>query len=261
MNQTITGASIQVELAIAPKFDLTNAGPTSIQNLRIDFLSASQKFQISFSDLLNSTRVQSEYSIVLSNLETGNLIEELAVSALANGKLGATTTASLHPESKLNATLKVKRSGLLVTGGALDFQVAVNFEKQSVQSSDLVSLKDSKKISVGLVGSGLNSALVINDATAEFSDVVTTYDIYLDLKTATASKPLNMKTFSREQLKAVNMTAKMSEIIGYAQVSERALKAGQTIEVTIVAKRTGSAASALAGKSVKVEKLVQVVLK
>lgn len=260
VNQTVNGASIQVELAIAPKFDLSNAGATTIQNLRIDYVGSTQKFQVSFVDALATTHIQTDYSLTISDSTTGQTIEELSVAALAKGLLGAVVNTALDPQAKIKATLKVKRSGSMIKNGELSFETSTTFEKRSLQKDDVASLSDSKKLTISFSGQGINTAIVLNDQTAEFSDVSTTYDIYIDVKTSAGPKPINMKTFKREQIKQSGMAVVITDVIGKSTTATNALKAGQTLIYTVVAKRTGSA-SFIKGKTVKVEKNGESVVK
>lgn len=249
-NQTTAGASIQVELAISAKYDLANAGVSSIQNLRIDFLSSAQKFQVSFVDSLKSSHVHSSYALVISDLASGALIEELPVSALANGQLGAVLTTVLDSKSKIKALLKVKRSGVLVAGSEIGFETSVNFEKRTLQNEDVASLSVAKNISGQLVGEGLESALLISDLTAEFADVTTEYTIYLDLKSGGTSKPLNKASFTREQIKTSGQAIKLADVIKSSSAIKSALSKGQTLSFDLIAVRKG-ASSVLGSKTVK----------
>jgi hypothetical protein len=248
-NQSVTGASIQVELALAPQFDLINAGASSIQNLKIDFNSTAQKFQVSFVDSLKSVHVQSAYSVLVTDLASGALIEELQVNALANGTLGALMNTPLDSQAKIKATLKVKRSGVQIAGSEIYFESTVNFEKRSLQKEDLAGLALSKNVTASLLGQGLDSALVITDLTPEFSDVASEYTIYLDLWTGKTSKPLNMKVVTRESLKALG-SIKLADIIQSPAAIQLALQKGQKVSFDLIAKRIGSS-NLLAGKAVK----------
>lgn len=248
-NQSATGAVIRVELALVPKFDLTNAGSDSIESLKIEWSASAQKFQVSFSDKITSAHVKNEYALVISDLASGAELEQLTVSALANGKLGALVTAVADPQAKIKATLAVKRSGIIVAGNEIRFESSATYEKRTAQASDVATISTAKSISTTLSGSGANSAIVIDDAASAFADIKTTYQIYLDLVVGGASKPLNEKTFTSDQVKAMNGAVKMSDIIG----ASKHLKAGNKISYTMVVKRT-STSNVLAGKTIKFEK-------
>lgn len=149
----------------------------------------------------------------------------------------------------------------IVKSGVLVIELEVYDPNALLKQTDLAELKKSANLNATLVGQGLNSGLMITDLTKEFNDVNTTYSIYLDIiKADGTSKPLNMKSFTRQNLKLNNMIAQLSDIIGYAQVSKSALVAGNVIEVSLIAKRTGSN-SILGAHSAKAEKVLRVTIK
>ncbi|MFZ3231322.1 MAG: hypothetical protein WA160_14025 [Pseudobdellovibrio sp.] len=124
-NQSVSGASILVDLVVVPKFDLSNAGPSTIQGLKVDFSSTYTKFRITFTDTFKSAKVASSYSIVVTDALTGNLIEEIAANkADASGKSVTRITTELNKNTKIIATVKVKRISTAIANGALEFNVA-----------------------------------------------------------------------------------------------------------------------------------------
>ncbi|MEQ1721714.1 MAG: hypothetical protein ABL930_00970 [Pseudobdellovibrio sp.] len=258
-SQNVSGATIRVELALVPKFDLSNAGVSSIEALKIDWVNSAQAFQVSFTDIVKSAHVTTTYTLVISDLLTGATLEQTNVTALANGKFGALLTSVRDPQAKIKATISVKRAGVIVAGSEISFETSAAFEKRSVQSTDLINLADSKNVVVTLADRGINSALNIEDAANVFADVSTTYQIFLDLKIGGASKPLNEKTFTSEQVKAAGGTIKMADIIGYDLVIQNSLKAGNQIAFSVIVRRT-SASSVFAGKTVKTQKTGTVIL-
>lgn len=253
-SQTVNGASVQVTLALAPKYDLTNAGAATIKDLRIDYVAAAQKFQVSFADAITSTRVQSAYSIVISDLASGAHIEELAVGTLPNGQLGAVVNAALDSQSKIKATLKVNRSGILIAGNEITFETSVNFEKRALIKDDVASLSDVKLVSGQVIGQGLDSSFQLIDQTAEFTDLVTNYDIFLTLKTADGgNQPLKTTSISREALKQQGMAIKLATVFKDAASAQKNLTAGRVIKFSIHARRKGVVGGILAGKTVKAD--------
>jgi hypothetical protein len=253
-SQTANGASIQVVLALAPKYDLTNAGISTIKGLRIDYVASAQKFQVSFADSITSSRVQSAYALVISDLASGAQIEELAVGSLANGQLGAVVNAALDSNAKIKATLKVKRSGLLIANNEIAFETSVNFEKRSLIKDDVASLSDAKLIGGQVIGNGADSSFQLIDQTAEFSDLASSYDIFLTLKTADGgNQALKTTTITREALKQQGMAIKLATVFKDAASAQKSLTAGRVIKFSIHAKRKGLASGILAGKTVTVE--------
>ena len=251
-NQTVSGSSIQIELQTIPKFDLTNAGVSTIQNLKIDYLAAAKTFQVSFADTLNSSRVQSAYVIVISDLATGAQIEELAVTTLTNGQLGAVVKASLDSQAKIKATLKVKRTGILISGSEITFETSVNFEKRSLVKEDVAALSDANLVSGVFVGAGVETLFQLVDQTPEFTDVATSYEIFLTLKTTSGGDaPLKTTVITREALKLQGMTFKIADLFKNASEAQKGMQTGRVIKFTIHAKRKGAATSALAGKTVQ----------
>ena len=260
-NQTTSGASILVELALAPKYNLSNAGADTIQNLRVDYVAALQKFQVSFSDKLAATKIQSVYSLEIIDIATGQNLETLEVKSLTKEVLGAVLNTALDAQAKIKVVLKVQRSGALIQDGQISFETSATVsEKRSLSKETLASLSDKKLLTISFSGKGLSTAVTLNDLTAEFSDVSTSYDIYIDVKTSSGPKAINMKTFKREDIKQKNMTVAITDVIGKSTTAQNALKAGQTLIYTIVAKRTGTS-SLIKGKTIKVEKNGESVVK
>ncbi len=121
--QTVSGATIQVELALVPKFDLSNAGPKTILNYVVDHSPKYDKFRITFTDKFKANKVVTNYTITVTDL-AGNLIEELPANPLdANGKSLTRIKTQLNIKTKIIATLKVRRESPLMADGALEFQV------------------------------------------------------------------------------------------------------------------------------------------
>ncbi len=252
VNQTVSGASIQIELQMIPKYDLTNAGVSTIQNLKIDYLAAAKTFQVSFADTLNSSRVQSNYAIVISDLASGVQIEELAVTTLANGQLGAVVKAALDSQAKIKATLKVTRSGILISGSQINFETSVNFEKRSLMKEDVAALSDAKLVSGVFNGAGVETTFQLIDQTPEFTDVATSYEIFLTLKTTSGGDaPLKTTVISREALKQQGMSFRIADLFKSASEAQKGMQSGRVIKFTIHAKRKGTAGSALGGKTVQ----------
>lgn len=174
------------------------------------------------------------------------------------------STSEAQPQVRLDVvsaiyTYRIKQQS--VKSGVLVVELEIYDPNAVLQQADIAELKKGANLGATLVGNGLDSAIVITDLTKDFADVTTTYAIYLDLiKADGTSKPLNTKSFTRNNLKSVNMTAKLSDIIGYAQVSQSALQTGNVIEVSIIARRSGST-SILASTTVKAEKYLKVTIK
>ena len=121
--QSVSGATIQVELALVPKYDLSNAGPETIVNYVVDHSPKYDKFRITFNDKFKANKVTTKYMITVTDL-AGNLIEELPASSLdANGKSLTRIKTQLDIKTKIIATLKVRRESPLMLDGALEFQV------------------------------------------------------------------------------------------------------------------------------------------
>ena len=173
------------------------------------------------------------------------------------------STSESKPQVRLDVvssiySYRIKQQNL--KSGVLVVELEIYDSSALLQQADLAELKKGANLSASLIGHGLDSALVLTDLTKEFNDVNTNYSIYLDLiKVDGTSKPLNMKSFARDNLKSANMMVKLSDIIGYAQVSKTALVYGNVIEVSIIAKRTG-ANSILGANSVKAEKILKVII-
>lgn len=259
-NQTVSGAQIRVELALVPKFDLSNSGVATIKDLKIEHISSLQRFQVSFTDTVNSRLMKSTYSLVISDLTSGVTLETAEVKALGGGKLGAVLNTMNNSQSKIKATLHVKRTGAMVVDSEIGFELSSTFEKSILSHEDLASLADAKKIDVTLAGTGLNSALLIRDETKEFADVDSQYQISLDLRMiSNQGQSLYTKTFTREELKKLNMMVSMASVINVDKVKRNALKSRNKIGYSVVVLRKGS--NLLADKSVKVFKSGLVLIK
>ena len=251
-SQNLNGAGIDVVLVMIPKLDLSNAGPVTIQNLKINFLSQNQKFEISFSDVLNSSRTQTDYEISLYDLQNNALIETLPVTQLSSGLLGAINTANLDSEAKFKVVLKVTRSGILISGAQIQFESVVNYERRTLQKSDLLSLSDKKNLGGLVSGQGLDSGLLVSDLTSDFADVETTYAIYLTAKKSDGSSlTLATTVISRAALKQQGQVLKLKNLVKVSSDVAKVLQKGKKIAFTIQAARKSSS-SLLNGKSATV---------
>jgi len=123
-NQAVSGAGILVDLAVAPKFDISNAGPSTIKGLLVDYSTTFQKFRITFTDSFVSSQVTSQYTIDINDAATGDLIETVAVGkGDANHKFVTRITKTLDKHSKIVATVKIRRTSAQIANGVLDFTV------------------------------------------------------------------------------------------------------------------------------------------
>lgn len=124
-NQSVSGASVLVDLAVAPKYDLSNAGPSTITGLLVDYSTTYSKFRITFTDAFKAAKVASAYAIEIKDALTGNVIENVAVGkGDANNKFVTRITTVLDKKTKIIATVKVKRTSAAMANGALEFSVA-----------------------------------------------------------------------------------------------------------------------------------------
>ncbi len=123
-SQSVTGATINVELAMVPKFDLNNAGISSIQNLLLQFVKPPKKFQLSFNDTILSSRVNTTYKVIVTD-EAGNKVEEQSLAPTANGVITAILNNVTDKKAKIKATIQVLRSGILVSNSQIAFDVSV----------------------------------------------------------------------------------------------------------------------------------------
>lgn len=250
-SQSVTGSTINIELALIPKFDLINAGATSIKGLRVSFMGASQKFLVSFSDSIQAARVRSAYSLVISDLKSGAQLEVLKVERLSNGQLGAWVKATVDPQAKIKATLNVKRSGVVVAGSAIEFKVAATSVKRALLNGDISIISDLNNIDVTLSGEGPDSVLIVNDLTDELADVASQYELTLELQNSDdSSVKSGTQVLTREQLKNSMMRIDIAALINSAQDEKVELKSGDSITYSLSVVRTGTATSLLKGKAV-----------
>ena len=159
----------------------------------------------------------------------------------------------------LNSVYTYRIANQEVSGATIRVDLEAT-QKTTLSQGDVASLTDYKKLVVSLAGAGLDSALLIQDLTSDFSDVTTEYAIFLDLQTDDGNRPLNTRTFSREQVKAAGGVVRMADVIQNANSIHSALVAGNTIVYSVIAKRTGTS-PLLAGKTLKAQKLDSVLLK
>lgn len=122
-NQSVSGATVLVDLAIAPKYNLDNAGPSTIKDVLVDYSTTYKKHRITFSDSFKAAKVASAYEIVIAD-EAGNQIEVLAAGkADSKGKIVTRIATDLPKKTKIVATIKVKRVSQQILDGALEFSV------------------------------------------------------------------------------------------------------------------------------------------
>lgn len=258
LSQSASGEVINVQLGLAPKFDLSNAGESSIQSLRAKFSLDLRKFVVTVQDTIADSsvagRLQSTATIAIQDLATGALIEEQPVAQLANGQKGIVVNAFSDSQSKFQIVLKVQRSGTLVSGGAIRFAKVQNYDRKLVSQEDMSALADAKKVSLAVANAAAAVATMsLVDTTEDFADVqtalsITVYELKGDARTTVVD---NFK-MSREQLKANNETIDLKQLLG-AKASQL-IRAGKQFRFHITLTRTGEAGSVLA-------KPVQFVLK
>lgn len=124
VNQQVNGAAITVELKTKPRYDHSNAGPSSIVNLKLD--KVSDRYQVSFRDSVQSSKVLSQYVIVITDQLTGQVIRELPASQPVNGlSVTAVAKSEIPKKTKMVATLHVKREGANIAGGSVQFQTEI----------------------------------------------------------------------------------------------------------------------------------------
>ena len=240
IKQQTTGAQIYVELGLVPKFDINNAGENSIQNFRIDFNPSTQKFQVSFEDLIISNKIKNTYMVEVSDLATGQFIEKIQLSQINAKLFSGLVQANLSPAVKISAKLSVNRTGAIIANNGLAFSKITTFEKRNLTNNEIASLKDAKNVNLQYAGSGMNSALIVNDKTFDFADVKTEYTIYLDLITNGQSKPLNMGTFTREQIKLTQNAIRIVDILKNNAKAQQVLFPGQKISFDLIVMRKGT---------------------
>ena len=184
-------------------------------------------------------RLQTVSSIEVRDLITDQLIEEQPVAVLVNGKKGIVIQTQLDPQSKLKAILKVKRTGILVAGGLIEFTKITTYEKRTVASTDIQGLSDAKLLTLTAGNtSGLDATMILTDLSEEFADVTTKYNVYsIELLANDQRKNIGVETVSRDQLKAANNELILKNILG-AKASTYLVK-GKTLRFHIEVIRSG----------------------
>lgn len=258
LSQNASGELINVQLGLTPKFDLSNAGESSIQSLRAKFSLDLRKFVITVQDSIADSsvpgRLQTASAIAIHDLLTGAVLEEQVVGMLPNGQKGIVVNSFSDSQSRFQIVLKVQRSGSLVSNGMIQFAKVQNYDRKLAGIEDLAALADAKGIRLTVANATAAAAsMSLTDSTEDFADIqtafaITVYELVGDSRTTL----VNQIPLSREQLKANNEVLDLRQILG-AKASS-ALRPGKQLRLHITATRTGEAGSALA-------KPIQIVVK
>lgn len=126
--QLATGANIDVELEVVPKFDLTNAGPDSIKTLMFQFTRDPKKFYLKVEDTIKSKHIQNSYKAIIID-EAGQVLEEQALTLDAEGNLIAQFLTVRDKKAKVKVRLQVLRSGAMVQNSQLGFEKLIERTK------------------------------------------------------------------------------------------------------------------------------------
>ncbi len=122
-NQAHSGAVITVDLEATTEFDSTNAGPASIKNAVLNWAPSVKRFQFSFTDSIRSQKVKTTYKVILTD-EKGKK-EEIVPKADANGLVNFIFNKIKDKKLKVGAVLQVSRSGRVIPGSALNFEMPI----------------------------------------------------------------------------------------------------------------------------------------
>lgn len=123
--QQVNGASISVELKIGAQYNQSNAGVSSITDLKLK--KEDDDYQVVFRDSVKSTKVNSKHVIVITDQTTGAVIREIpALTPLSSGlSVTALAAADIPKNIKTVATLLVRREGPTVENEALEFKIEI----------------------------------------------------------------------------------------------------------------------------------------
>lgn len=246
LNQSASGEVVNVTLGLLPKYDLANAGEASIRSLRAKFSLDTRKFSVVVEDTIaNSSvpgRLNTMSSIAIQDLASGAIIEEQAVSNLANGARGIVVQANLEQQSKFRMILKVQRSGALVAGGQIQFTKSAVYDRKSVQSEDIARLSDASAVKLAAANtSGMSSTMSLVDSTEDFADLKTVYSVTIYELVGDDRTTLTTVDLSREQLRAAGETLQLSQLLG--SKASAALRKGKQLRLHVAITRTGEAGS------------------
>lgn len=236
-NSSVSGSIVNVDLVMTPKVTATNGGESSIKSVRVVYSNQIQKFTVTVDDSIIDSpvagRLQTVGMIEVRDLATDALIEEQPVAQLMNGKKGIVLNTILPADSKLKAILKVTRSGILVENGSLSFQKVVIYEKKALQPEDVKGLSDAKLVSLTAGNTdGQNATMNLVDASEEFADISTQYNItIMELLAGDKRTTLATTSLTRDQVKAANNELHLAELLGAKAASS--LKPGKTLRLHI----------------------------
>ncbi len=245
-NQSASGEVVNVTLSLTPKYDLSNAGESSIRSLRAKYSLDTRQFLVVVEDSIsNSTvpgRLNTVASIAIQDLATGAILEEQTVGALPNNQRGITVQSNLDASSKFRMVLKVQRTGALVAGGQISFSKSAVYDRKSVQNEDIARLSDVNAVKLTVANStGMNASMTLVDNTEDFADLKTVYAVTIHELVGDDRTTLTKVDVSREQLRASLDTLNLSQLLG--SKANAALRKGKQLRLHIAVTRTGDAGS------------------
>jgi hypothetical protein len=235
LSQSVSGEIITVNMGLKPKYDLSNAGESSIKSLKISYSAQLQKFVVvvddSILDSSSANRLQTISSIEIRDLLTDQIIETQPVGVLVNGKKGIAVLANLPIDSKLKAILTVQRKGTLIQGGQIQFSKITTYEKKSVQAVNIADLKNESLVKILAQNTnGTNASVSFVDSSEDFSDVTTTYKLTLfELLANDVKKEVGSTSRSKEQIIANGNQLMLADILGTKAIT--ILTSGRTFKL------------------------------
>lgn len=237
ISQTATAQGVLIKLVAIPKYNSQNAGEASVTGFKLSYSAQLKRFvavvEDSIQDDITLNRLETTATVAFHDLATEQLIEEIPVSTLLNGKKGAVLQTELSAKSKLKATLKVLRKGTLVEQGSLQFSKISIYDKKAIPAEAVASLSAASNVTLKAdVTTGQAATMLLMDSTEEFDDVTTTYNVnIMELLADDQRKTLAKVTLSREQLNANQGTLKLAELLGAK--AKDGLKSGKSLRLHV----------------------------
>lgn len=122
----IKPGSAVLTLALVPKYKADDVGPAKIKDLKLA-ISKDGSAQVQMTDTVRVPRVSSNYSVVIVDKETNQVMTQASAVAAADQKVAIAMPIALPTDRDLTAKITIDRAGIVLQGGKVSFDVTTEF--------------------------------------------------------------------------------------------------------------------------------------
>jgi hypothetical protein len=194
----MTGKTLDITLATKPFLTPADVGPANISGEAIEF--GDQESVVSFTDKFSHHRVDSTYSVSVSEKGSATVLATGAAVAADGKKFSASLPVVLDPAKDYDVSVAVSRSGVVLVSSPIAFTV-----KKTVKAEvlDQAKLKNANLIgSYSIVGLTNKAVFRFKDLSPDYATVSTSYAVQVsELGPDKKSVVLGTATISRHSQK------------------------------------------------------------